>query len=114
MSDDGASPNKLFQRRYCLFGTRRGGNIGIGDARQSRDFRRYGAARMNKSIESLYHLATAHAGRRYLNQLIVLQRKSGRLGIENNHIIFYQSKRTRFRAIGERLVCFDHIIGCTG
>ena len=89
MSDDWASPNKLFQRRHRFFGTRRGGNIGIGDACQSRDFRRYGAARMNKSIESLYHLATVHAGCRYLNQLIVLQRKSGCLGIENNHIIFY-------------------------
>ena len=114
MSDNRTSSDKILQRRYRFFGTRRAGYVGIGDTRQSRNFRRYGATRMNEGVKPLHHLATAHAGCRYFNQLVILQRKTGRLGIENDYIIFYQSKRTRFRAIGERLVCFDHIIGSTG
>ena len=69
---------------------------------------------MNKRIETVDDLSPAHAGGGNLDQPVILQRKSRRLGIEYDDIVFYQPKRTRFRAIGERLVCFNHIVGSTG
>ena len=55
---------------------------------------------MHEGIEAVDNLAARKTGRRDLDQLVVLHRKTRGLGIEDNHIFLDEAEGLRFGAFG--------------
>ena len=62
---------------------------------------------MHEGIEPIDDLAARKAGRRYLDKLVVLHRKTRGLGIEDDNIFLDETKRLGFGTLGKRGVGID-------
>ena len=62
---------------------------------------------MHEGIEAVDDLAARKAGRRDLDQLIVLHRKTRGLGIEDDHIFLDKAEGLRFGSLGKRGIGVD-------
>ena len=62
---------------------------------------------MHEGIEAVDDLTARKTGRRDLDQLIVLHRKTRGLGIEDDDVLFDEAKRLGFGALGKRGIGVD-------
>ena len=82
-------------------------NIGICNARELGNLGGNQLPGMHEGIEAVDDLAARKTGRRDLDQLVVLHRKTRGLGIEDDNIFLDETKRLGFGALGKRGIGID-------
>ena len=108
VGDNGAAPHKLLEGGHGFLSRRGLHHVCIGNAGQLCDFGRNGHTGVHKRVEAVDDFASTKAGRRDLDQAVVLQRQPGGLGVEDDDIVFNQAKRPRLRPLGKRRVRLDY------
>ena len=82
-------------------------HIGVCNAREFSNLGGDQLLGMHEGIEPIDNLAARKAGRRYLDKLVVLHRKTRGLGIEDDNIFLDETKRLGFGTLGKCGVGID-------
>ena len=107
MCDHRATTDKIGESGDGLNGRRGICHIGICNARELGNLGGNQLLGMHEGIETVDDLAARKTGRRDLDQLVVLHRKTCGLGIEDNYIFLDKTERLRFGAFGKRGIGVD-------
>ena len=107
MCDHRAATDKIGESGDGLNRRRGIRHIGICNARELGNLGGNQLFGMHEGIEAFDDLAARKASRRYLDQLVVLHRKTRGLGIEDDNIFFDETKRLGFGALGKRGIRID-------
>ena len=107
MCDHRATTDKIGESGDGLSGRRGICHIGICNARELGNLGGNQLLGMHEGIEAVDDLAARKTGRRDLDQLVVLHRKTRGLGIEDNHIFLDKAEGLRFGAFGKRGIGVD-------
>ena len=107
MCDHRAATDKIGESGDGLNRRRGICHIGICNARELGNLGGNQLLGMHEGIEAVDDLAARKTGRRDLDQLVVLHRKTRGLGIEDNHIFLDKAEGLRFGAVGKRGIGVD-------
>ena len=107
MCDHRATTDKIGESGDGLNGRRGICHIGICNARELGNLGGNQLLGMHEGIEAVDDLAARKTGRRDLDQLVVLHRKTRGLGVEDNHIFLDEAEGLRFGAVGKRGIGVD-------
>ena len=107
MRDYRAAADKIGKSSHGLDSRRGIGHIGVRDAREFGNLCRNQLLGMYECIETVDDLAARESGRRDLDKLVVLYRKTRGLGIEDDNVLFDEAERLRLSALGERGIGID-------
>ena len=107
MCNHRATTDKIGEGGDGLNGRRGICHIGICNARELGNLGGNQLLGMHEGIEAVDNLAARKTGRRDLDQLVVLHRKTRGLGIEDNHIFLDKAEGLRFGAFGKRGIGVD-------
>ena len=92
MCDNRTAAHKVGECRDGLDGRRGICHIGVRNTREFGNLCRNQLLGMHERIETVDDLAARKTGRGYLNQLVVLYRKTRGLGIEDDYILLDETK----------------------
>ena len=107
MRNHRAAADKIGESGDSLNGRRGICHIGVCNAREFGNLGGDQLLGMHEGIEPIDNLAAGKAGRRYLDKLVVLHRKTRGLGIEDDNIFLDETKRLGFGTLGKRGVGID-------
>ena len=107
MCDHRAAADKIGESGHGIDGRWGICHIGVCNARELGNLGGNQLLRVHEGIEAVDDLAARKAGRRYLNKLVVLHRKTRGLGIEDDNIFLDETKRLGFGALGKRGIGVD-------
>ena len=107
MCDHRATTDKIAESGDGLNGRRGICHIDICNARELGNLGGNQLPGMHEGIEAVDDLATRKTGRRDLDQLVVLHRKTCGLGIEDNYIFLDKAEGLCFGALGKRGIGVD-------
>ena len=107
MRNHRAAADKIGESSHGLDGRRGICHIGVCNARELGNLGGNQLLGMHEGIEPIDDLAARKAGRRYLDKLVVLHRKTRGLGIEDDNIFLDETKRLGFGALGKRGIGVD-------
>ena len=107
MCDHRATTDKIGESGDGLNGRRGIYHIGICNARELGNLGGNQLLGMHEGIEAVDDLATRKTGRRDLDQLVVLHRKTCGLGIEDYHIFLDKAEGLCFGTLGKRGIGVD-------
>ena len=111
VGDDRASAHELLEGRDRLLRRGCGRHVGVRDAGQAHDLGRDGPSGMHEGVETVDDLASPQAGRCDLYQLVVLHGQTGRLRIEDDHVLLDQAERAGTGPVHQGLVVPDDEVG---
>ena len=101
MSDDRAAAHKVGKGRDGIDSRRGIGHVGVRDTRELGNLGRNQLRGMHKGVEALHDFTARKAGRRDLDELVVLHRKTRGLGIEDNNVLLDETERLCLGALGK-------------
>ena len=113
MSNHRRVTDKLGQASTCLVRKGRIHYVFVVDIGQTSDFVRDMLPGVDKRHEPFRHNTAFEAGGRYLRELVVVLRKTRRLGIEDNDIAIEVAKIGGFRIVFQSCIALDDVIWST-